>query len=267
MQMRHPRVCRYLIVVLSSLCSTAAFGADDEIATDRPDFVESSNVVGKGRFQIETSIAAERSKHDGVRERLLSTPTLLRIGISDTLELRVETDGRLQARATADGGPTFKANGYADTALGIKWHALDAAGNAPSVGVLAHLDLDSGSAPFRAAGKGGSLRVVGEWELPAGMSLGVMPGVSWQRDDNGERYAAAIFGIVVGKEWNERLRSFLELSAPHIARSGHGGTESTVDVGVAWLVTPTVQLDTAFSRGLTRHTADQALTVGLSVKF
>ncbi|WP_229448850.1 transporter [Massilia sp. CF038] len=244
-----------------------ACAADDEIATDRPDFVESSNVVGKGRFQIETSIAGERSNNDGVRARLLSTPTLLRIGVSDTLELRVETDGRLQSRVSVDGGPTFKTNGYADTAVGIKWHARDAVGSAPSIGVLAHLDLDSGSSPFRANGQGGSLRVVGEWDLPDGFSLGVMPGLSWQRDDNGARYTAGIFGVVLGKEISAELRGFVELSAPHIAKSGRGGSEATIDVGLAWLLAPTVQLDTAFSGGLNRQTADQALTVGLSVKF
>lgn len=38
---------------------------EDTIQTDRPDFVESSNVVGKGRFQIETSIAYERDSNSG----------------------------------------------------------------------------------------------------------------------------------------------------------------------------------------------------------
>lgn len=177
MCMHHQRFWQGVLIAGTGLWSVAAWAADDAIVTDRPDFVESSNVVGKGRFQIETSIAFERSTRDGVRERASATPTLLRIGVSDTLELRVETDGRLRTRVTAPGASGVTTRGYADTALGIKWHAMDAAGNAPSVGVLAHLDLDSGSGPFRASGKGASLRLAAEWELPSSMSLGVMPGV------------------------------------------------------------------------------------------
>jgi hypothetical protein len=252
---------------LLGLVAAAATAADkDEIVTDRPDFVESSNVVGKGRFQVETSVALERSERDGVRERLVSTPTLLRFGIGDTLELRVETDGRLRARVS-EGGAATTTSGYADTSVGVKWHARDAIDGAPSLGVLAHLDLDSGSRPFRAPGKGGSLRLAAEWELADDWSLGVMPGLAWQQDDAGARYVGGLFGVVLGKEWNDGLRSFVELSAPQIARGRHGGTAASVDVGLAWLPTPTVQLDTAIARGLNRRTADLSWTVGLSLKF
>ncbi len=71
-----------LSLLLFSCAAAAHYGAhaadDDTIATDRPDFVESSNVVGKGRFQVETSIGMDRSKSAGVRERTWATPTLLR---------------------------------------------------------------------------------------------------------------------------------------------------------------------------------------------
>ncbi|MBV7539003.1 transporter [Duganella sp. sic0402] len=239
----------------------------DQIVTDRPDFVESSNVVGKGRFQIETSFALDRNKADGVRERSYSTPTLLRFGISDTLEARIETDGRMRSVVDDPIAGRQTVNGYADLALGIKWHVADAQGARPSMGVLAHVDLDSGSSAFRAAGKGGSLRLAAEWELSDELALGVMPGIAWQRDDNGGRYTSGIFGIVLGKEWNERFRTFIEYSAPAIARGRHGGSVTTFDIGAAYLLTDTVQIDTALSRGLNRNTPDWSWTAGLSIKF
>jgi hypothetical protein len=64
--------------LVASLAARAAeLPEADKIVTDRPDFVESSNVVGKGCFQRETSAERERNKADGLRERGFSTPTLV----------------------------------------------------------------------------------------------------------------------------------------------------------------------------------------------
>ncbi|MRW94307.1 transporter [Duganella sp. FT80W] len=240
----------------------------DQIITDRPDFVESSNVVGAGRFQIETSVAMDRNKANGIKERSYSTPTLLRFGLSDNLEARIETDGRMRVITDdLNTGTHSTENGYADVSLGVKWHVADEQGARPSMGILAHVDLDSGSGPFRAAGRGGSLRLAAEWELPDEMGLGIMPGIAWQHNDNGERYTSGIFGIVLGKNWSERCRTFIEYSAPQIARSGNGGMVTTFDVGASYLLTDTMQVDTALSRGLNKNTPDWSWTVGLSLKF
>lgn len=256
------------------LASVPAWAAEDaakesdKIVTDRPDFVESSDVVGKRRFQIETSVALERNKDAGLKERTFSTPTLLRYGVADTLELRMETDGRLVARTDDLGaGMRMTERGYGDLSLGLKWHAVDEAGLTPSLGVLAHVDLDSGSAPFRGNGARPSLRVAAEWELPHEMALGVMPGVLLDKNDSGRRYTAGIFGIVLGKEWTARWRSFIEVAAPQIARAKHGGTVATVDLGAAYLLTDHCQIDSAISRGLNRNTADWSWTIGLSLKL
>jgi len=247
------------------LCAGAAAADDEAIVTDRPDFVESSSVVGRGVFQFETSVAAERGRRgaDGARTRTYSTPTLLRYGVSDTLELRLETDGRLVER----GGGNGNSSGYGDVALGVKWHALDEAGGRPSLGFLLHADIDSGSAPFRGHGVRPSLRMAAEWELPDGYALGVMPGVFADRRDDGARYGGAIFGIVLGKSWSERFRSFVELSAPRIAHGRDGGSVLTFDVGGAWLIGQRWQLDTALSRGLNRHTPDLSVTLGISGRY
>jgi hypothetical protein len=256
---------RSAMVALLLLAFTASGHAagDNTIATDRPDFVESSAVVGKGRFQIETSVAGERDRDGSLVLRSTATPTLLRVGVSDSVELRLESDGRLHTWS----GAGASARGYADTSLGIKWHAADAQGNAPSVGILIHADLPSGSAPFRGEGVRPSLRLVGEWELPAEMSLGLMPGIASQTSDDGRRFTSGIFGLVAGKAWTSRFRSFIEVSATQIAHARDGGSLVSFDVGVAYLLTDNCQLDTAVARGLNRNTPDLSWTVGLSFKL
>lgn len=255
------------IATLLLMLPLLACAAEDEINTDRPDFVESSNVVGKGRFQIETSIAAERDKVDGGREKTYSTPTLLRYGVSDTVELRLETDGRMRVVTTDASGQRSTDNGYADVSLGVKWHIADEQGARPSVGMLAHVDLDTGSAAFRAPGKGGSLRAALEWELADEFSLGVMPGVAWITNDEGRRDATGIFAVVLGKGWTDQLRTFVEYSAQKIAHARDGGSVSTFDVGAAYLLSKSVQIDTALSRGLNDRAPDWSWTAGLSIKF
>lgn len=256
-------ICRLLLGAGSVLLSQAAVaGGTDDIVTDRPDFVESSNVVGKGRVQVEASVAFERNDADGNRDRISTTPTLIRVGVTDTVELRVETDGRTVARS-ANGS----VRGMSDLAIGAKWHLADANGNSPSLALLAHVDLASGSAAFRGDGRRPSLRVAAEWELPNEMSLGLMPGVIVDKDTEGRRFTAGIFGVVVGKSWTDKFRTFAEVSMPQIAGTSHGGVQTAIDIGAAYLISNQVQIDTAVARGLNNNTADLGWTFGLSVKF
>jgi hypothetical protein len=264
---RTARQAASLLAILS-LATPSAFATEDEtIATDRPDFVESSNVVGFGRLQVETSVLIERDRTGGARSRVLSTPTLVRIGAGETFELRVETDGRSVAHQRDAFGERSNGAAWNDAALGVKWHVADGTGGRPSVGVLVHADLDSGSRRVRGQGVRPSLRVVGEWELADGYSLGVMPGVGIERNEDGKRYRYGILGFVVGKELTEHVRGFAEIAMPKIAGMRNGGTEASFDLGAAWLLTSKVQVDAMLARGLNRRTPDLAFTVGLSFKY
>lgn len=246
---------------------TASAAEDDSIVTDRPDFVESSAVVGKGRVQIETSVAAERDNRNGVKARSTSIPTLLRVGVSDTVELRLETEGR--THSWTRGAAVDDASGMADTSLGVKWHLRDGAGEggAPALGLLLQADLASGARAVRASGTRPSLRGVAEWELADELSLGVMPGLTSEVGDDGRRFTSGIAAVTLGKQWNPRWRSFVELAAPRIASSRNGGSLLTLDVGGAWLLNKQCQVDAALAAGLNRHTPDLAVTVGISFKL
>ncbi len=255
-----------------ALCTSSANfarAADDRIVTDRPDAVESSDVVGKGRLQIETSMNYERNNNAGVKTRTYTTPTLFRLGVSENFELRIETDGRVRERTEVLGISTTQ-RGWADTAIGFKWHMQDGDEKTgkPGIGVLVHADLDSGSRQFRGQGVRPSARVVFEWELPNDMSLGMMPGLIRDKDaGTGERFTAGIFAVVLGKELNDSTRGFAEIAATQIARQKYGGTITTFNVGAAHLLTKSTQIDAALRFGLNKDSPDFGATVGLSVKF
>ena len=109
--------------------------------------------------------------------------------------------------------------------------------------------------------------MVAEWELSDRFSLGIMPGVISDKDDQGERFTAGILGAVVGYAINDCTRVFGEVAAEQIASNSHGGDVVTFDVGTARLLSDNSQVDLAASFGLTDETPEWALTVGYSVRF
>lgn len=250
------------VVLLAS--SLGVTSAADSLSTDRPDFVESSLAVGAGVFQIETSVAMERRAGIDDRPRTIATPTLLRLGVSENWEARLETDGLLDQRSDAE---SPAADGFADIALGVKYHLPSPGPGDASTALLFHVDLPTGSRAFRADGVRTSLRGVAEWELPYDCSLGLMPGIAWAEDEAGQHYLSGIAGITVGHAWTPVLRSFVELASEELGSSGHGDTQFTFDTGLVWLVTDNLQLDTAAYAGLNRNTPDITIAIGLSARW
>jgi hypothetical protein len=259
-----------------SLCACLLAGAfavasaradDDTINPDRPNVDNSSQVVGAGRVQLETGLEWDRQRDADAHVRTLTTPTMLRIGLSGALELRLETEGRAITHASdpATGQHTVAA-GWAESAAGVKWHIADQDGMKPSIGLIAEAALPTGSKSLRGTGFRPSLNLPAEWDLGNDWSLGVMPGIGRDSDDAGARYTYGVFGAALGKAFSERLRGFAELAAPTIARAAHGGTQTQADAGVTWLVNKDCMLDVMVVHGLNRNTPDLSLAFGVSVR-
>lgn len=258
-----------LSLLITALCLplAASAGDDDTINPDQPGIAETSKVVGQGRVQLETGVQWDRQRDDASHQRTLTMPTLLRVGLGESTELRIETDGRTIVHESDPGtGAHNVTAGWADTELGLKWHLADQQGQAPSMGVLLHAALPSGSSALRGVGLRPSARLVAEWDLPHDLSFGVMPGVGSDSDDNGARYGYGILAASLGKEFSERLHGFVELAAPQIARAAHGGTQASFDTGLTWLVNKDCQLDVQLMHGLNRRTPDLSVGIGLSVR-
>jgi hypothetical protein len=260
---------RACALLLSMACAAAVAQENkDKLVSDRPDLVETSEVVGKGRVQLETGFLAERERSADEHARTYSMPTLLRVGLTDAVELRIESEGRtVQHSRDKASGERSTVAGYADTAIGFNWHLLDARGMQPSMSVLLDAELPTGSRRMRGEGVRPALRVVSEWELPGELELGIMPGLAVENRDEGGRYHYGIFGVVLEKGFSERLHGFAEVALPQIASSRHGGTQARFDVGASWFLSDDFQLDTMFSRGLNHRTPYASFTVGLSIRL
>ncbi len=257
-------------LALAFMGCTSAMAAepDERMATDRPDFVESANVVGKGVFQLETSIAFERNNQLGANSRTWTTPTLLRFGISKSLELRLETDGFTQQNSFGIADGADSQSGVADTSLGIKWHLSDAGETgSPATALLIHLDMDSGSTAFRRNGIAPSVRGVAEWELPGDVAVGVMGGIVFDRDASGERFQSGILAVTASRPLANNLRGFLELAGRSLAEQRFGGNVVTFDAGVTYSIGKDMQWDASTAFGLNKEAPDYAMAIGFSIRL
>lgn len=245
---------RCLLCALALPLCCAAAEPDDWIGTDRPDFVDAPAVVGKGRVQLETGWLQS--------SEVRSTPWMLRAGVSDEVELRLESDGRLAARRDP-----ARARGWGDVAFSAKWRLREAQPGMPAVGLVGQLDMASGSRDFRGNGTRPSLRVPLEWDMAHDVNVGLMPGFYLDRDERGRHIATGLFGITVAKNYGERAYAFLELAAPRIARGRDGGSTASFDFGGGYSLTRDLHVDVGVMLGLNRRTPDCALTFGLSVRL
>ena len=238
------------------------------IGTDRPDFVESSSTVGARNLQVEGAVAFDHSSVPGLDVDNITTPVLLRVGIADSWELRLESDWLISSGVTdtATGGEKLSKIGMSDLDLGVKWafHASDGAG--PSMAALVHAVLPTGSDDFRGKGMRPSLRVTMEWALGRTWDIGVMPGILCDRDDLGS-FASGILALAVGKGLTDRFGTFAEVAFEQISEKQRGSSVAFVAFGATLLLNDYWQLDTAVAVGLTDQSPDYGLTLGLSGLF
>lgn len=264
------RSCSWLLPALLHVACAAPAHADpddDSIGPDRPGFAAGSGVVGTHRLQLETSLQWDRQRGDDDHERQLSTPTLLRFGLSPSFELRLETDGRdIVHDVDQASGERTTTVGYADTALGFKWRFAEQQGLRPSLALLGEVELPSGSRELRGRGARPAVYLPAGWDLDKGLSLQFMPGVATENDERGARYRYGFLALTLGKELSEKWQGFVELATPQIASGEHGGTQAAVDGGFMFRLSKDCQFDASLVRGLNRRTPDLSFAFGVSIR-
>ncbi len=258
-----------LILASAATLAVPAIVNAEPLSADRPDFLTGPDVVGKGRYQIETGPQVERDEAAGLRTRTLTLPALLRIGISDRLELRLETDGRVKARETdLVTQTTTDTWGWGDGTIGVKWktHEGDPTRGTPDIGWVVQATTATGSAAFRGHGLRPAVLGAFSWELPEDTGFAITAGIS--RDHSGTSwFTSGLLGAGFSKSINDRLTFAVEVVAQQLAGKRHGGNVVTTDLSATYAITDNLQVDALLGKGLTSEAPDLFFTVGISVRF
>jgi hypothetical protein len=218
------------LLLLFAAAASPAQEPQEPINPDRPGISDGSQSVGRGVFQVE--LGGERDHFADGDVHVLSTPLLLRYGISAPLELRVEGTG--YNRATA---PGFHESGWAPLSIGFKYHFLEK----PSLGIIGRYFPPSGSGAFKSDHPSADLRLAADVDLSEKWSLNPNLGVSTQ-DDGGGRFTAALAALTLQYNVSKKFNVFVDggLQAPE---ERGGSAALLLDTGAAWIVGNDTQLD------------------------
>lgn len=254
------------LATISAQAQAAA--AEGYINPDRPGIADGSNVVGPGRFQIETGVQEERRRSAGVSDRTLLLPTLLRLGLSKDWELRVETTGayiRDRMRDPASG--VMKSDGADPISLGVKYHFQDTAGpSQPSLGVILRVFAPSGTGPFKTSHITADLRLAADWDIAPKWSLNPNIGVAVY-ESAGRTYEAGLFATTLNYNPSPILNFFVDTGVQSPETKG-GRTSVIYDAGVAYIIGQDVQLDASVGTGATGSTPPHPFfAAGISKRF
>ncbi|MBI3525531.1 MAG: transporter [Betaproteobacteria bacterium] len=257
----------FLLAAVMVIALFPAIAAADDINTDRPGIADGSAVVGSGRFQVETGVQQEWRDSLGEKTRTLFAPTLLRLGLGENWEMRIEGNVRTSERVTAADGTSSKSSGDAPVSIGAKYHFAAAEGAQPSLGVIARIFPRSGSGNFRTLHATGDVRLAADWDFAPDWSLNPNIGLARYEDDTNRVFSAKLFAVTLSYNVSNKLYIFLD-GAAQTPEQSNGKTMTQYDTGFAYQMTPDTQLDVSVGfKGRGDTPANQFIGAGVSVRF
>lgn len=259
-------VCCALVLSVLSPLAAPAFASD--INPDRPGIADDSSVVGGGRLQVESGLQREWRRDGDERERLTYVPTLLRVGIDDHWEARIEGNAYgWQKQSDPVNGVTHSV-GTMPVSLGVKYNVQESDDSGkPGYGAIVRVFPRSGSDTFGTHRATGDVRVVADFQLSDKWTLNPNIGVASNEDDDGNQYATALVAATLSYAASKQLNLFAD-TGMQSRELRHGGSQVIIDAGAAYLLSPDLQLDASVGRGVHGATPPRVFaSAGVSVRF
>ncbi|SEL58778.1 Putative MetA-pathway of phenol degradation [Pseudoxanthomonas sp. GM95] len=227
----------------------------DDIPFDRPGIPFATETLKAGGFAWEQGlpdITLDRS--DGTTQRQYVADTVLRLGLTDAVELQLASDTQVSEHDT--GAARFTGHGAGDSTLGLKI-ALPSQREAFSWALLLNAQVARGRSPYGSDAHTRSLGLSTQWALADQRALTLF--AEAVDSDEGHSWTFAPNLTVIKREsW----QAYVEAGIGH-------GQDSTQGVGggIAWSLGDHAQLDVSLLRGTTSDAADWQGGLGVSIGF
>ena len=259
-------MARMSIVATLLLLAPGGVSAADFCA-DRPGLSTGTCVVPRSEWQVETEVASwSIDRRAGVRTTQTAVAsTMLRIGIAPKAEIRLSFDPWIEQRTRGD-GQRDRARGSGDLVIGVKQRLTNDQARL-AVALLPQLKLPVARKPIGNRRFEVGLLAPLTTDLAGGWALTLTPESNWlaDSDDHGHHLQAAMTGSI-GKSVDDRTSIAIDIGwARDFDPSGHASSASA-GLSLAWMATPTLQLDGAVTTGLGGDAADLGLSFGFAYR-
>jgi len=252
----------FLLVAAMSALGGAVCSAQTatvpELITDRPDFTESSEVVGDRAVQIESGLTIEQA--EPALHQVTAPQVLVRYGLGRRVELRVASDGYVSQTVRTPEGHV-RTGGRSDAEIGAKVKFLDAPRAGVDMAVIGSLSLPLASAGFGTTRYDPGIKLTAARDLPNG--FGVSANVN----------AVAVTGAA-GREWTREASVSVghALAGPFGAywegfgTLTGGGCDCTLNTGATMAIGANAQIDMEVGHGVSGAAHGWFVGVGFAVR-
>jgi hypothetical protein len=236
------------------------------ISTNRPSFSDAASLVPAGHLQVETGYTFTKRNREGVEtERHTGPEVLARYRVLDRLEAQLLWGGYAW-QDTASGGESTADDGATDLGVGVRVPIAEQDGWLPQLALGGIATLGTGHGAFSTndhtvpTGK-----ILWAYTLDGGYGLGGNLIVSYPYDGEQrfDQVAASVYGT---KALDDRTTLFGEYYVVTPYANGTGPAH-TVDGGVLFIASRTVQLDARIGFGLNDEADDCFVGAGISFLF
>ena len=250
------------------MLAAAAAAEAGPICTDRPTKANALCTVPVGRLQLETSAASwSLTKSPGARTELLTVgSSFIKVGLSGRSDLQVGIMPYAEL-TTKQGGTRSRTSGFDDLVVRYK-HRLTNSSAKIQVGVIPFIKLPTAKHDIGNGKVEGGLAVPISVATGSPITLVLGPEADLLADSDGDgRHPALVNLINLSEPIADRVTLYGELWTMTNFDPADTVTLASADAAISYALRPNFQVDVGANLGLTRHTADAELYLGLSVRF
>lgn len=241
---------------------------DEPLASDRPDFTESSTTVGRGVAQVELGYTYISNVDGGVHTNSHSFPEMLwRIGMfADWFELRLGYNGGT-GLVVAEPLGTFTASGSEELYLGAKLGLTLQQGFLPEMALVPQMAIPTGSSALTSGHVLPGVNWLYGWDITDWLSCGGSTQMNKAVDDSGAMYYEVAQSMTFGLGLTDRIGFYGEWFFLTHTAATQAHTEHYLDGGFTFSVNNDLQLDIRAGIGLSDASDNYFAGTGLVKRF